>query len=141
MLLLQLLMLQLKRSAMKTHKQRKPFASASENIRLRPSVLIMSNRCKNEFVLSVCSFFGQWWCDLYLFFFAWHAYSDRKIGDKDVKMHGQPGSGRSDLFLTFQANINTASTSSFVLCSSKICCLPIVIQISRKRSSLLMHIN
>ena len=35
----------------------------------------------------------------YLFyFFAWHAYSDRKIGDKDVKMHGQPGSGRSNLF-------------------------------------------
>jgi hypothetical protein len=30
--------------------------------------------------------------------FAWHAYSDRKIGDKDVKMHGQPGSGRSNLF-------------------------------------------
>jgi len=31
-------------------------------------------------------------------FYAWHAYSDRKIGDKDVKMHGQPGSGRSNLF-------------------------------------------
>jgi len=35
---------------------------------------------------------------IYFIFFAWHAYSDRKIGDKDVKMHGQPGSGRSNLF-------------------------------------------
>lgn len=61
---------------------------------------MMSNRCKSLY----CSYVhfsasvGAIFYFIFYFFWAWRAYSECKVGNKDVEMHGQTGSGKSDLF-------------------------------------------